>query len=128
MPDILQGHEDRIQRIEDAIMGSSKTLAEHGVTLENIAQSVEESKERIESKIDSGFEEMKQEMHQTNEQVKQLAKIVGENTVRIKNIEEAEATRKKRWDDVKRVGVWIVVAVGGVFVKELAAYAMLMLR
>lgn len=116
---MVVAHEDRIQRVEDALMSSSKVLAEHGVILDNIQHSVEETKATIETKIQEGFETVKDQLKETNEQVKRVIGTVGAHDERILKLETSENTRKHRTKKLKKIGMWGLAGVGGIVFKEI---------
>lgn len=123
---IIESHEDRITRVEDATSKLSTQLATNTERLESLSQMVELTFDKIAQKVDNGISAINLSITNHVEKDKEFYKkveVVSDRFERVDNrvdrLEEKAAHSKKKWDLAKKIAIPLLLALGGVIFERL---------
>lgn len=101
-----EGHEDRIQRLEDRYTDIKGELVEQTVMLDHLKDALETGIESVVSRIECAVAPLSENVEAIRNKMDQH-----ENELRALKIEDA--SRRQTYSTIKKGGFWFVAVVGG---------------
>jgi len=125
---IIESHEERINRVEDGVSKLSTQLATNTERLDSLSEKLDLMADKITQKVESCINSLSQGLIAHSEEDRRVHANVdklSEKSERIDNrvdrLEEGVAKSRKKWDLIKKIGLPLLIALGGVIAERLGS-------
>lgn len=118
----IDGHEERIQRLEENQSTLLVQSKEALLKIQNLGERFEDSISQIGDKIEASFGAIQERLQQGQDKMDSTEATVDSYADRLKTLEAGEVKRLERWSNVKKLAFFVVTPVAGIFVKEFGVW------
>lgn len=111
---LLEAHEDRIQRVERDVAELAKQSAEAILKINFLCQKVDALGEKMSEKLDSSVHDIAQKVEEIAHTAQRAQRAAEELTTSVSALEEINTKKEKNWEAIKKIAYPLIIAAASV--------------